>query len=197
MKHPNGLNRRLQRCGYNVNYFQSKEEAMAYICGLVSGSSLGHGSSLTLQEMGLLDEFPKICSSYFPHLPGGASQAERDALTADYYICSVNALSMEGHLVNIDGTGNRVAATCFGPKKLILVVGKNKIVPTLNDAMDRAKWAAVEIAKKYNRNTPCVKTGECEECLSPDCVCSITTIHRKKPLGMDIHIILVDEDLGL
>lgn len=118
-------------------------------------------------------------------------------MTADYYLTSANAISLDGNIVNIDGTGNRTAATCFGPKNLIYVIGKNKIANTLEDAMNRAKCSAVELAKRYNRKTPCVVTGKCENCVSPECICAVTTIHRKKPYGINITVILINEDLGI
>ena len=152
---------------------------------------------MTLECLGLLESLKRNAKEVFFHLPGGAGEAERKALTADFYLTSANAISMDGHIVNIDGTGNRVAATCFGPKQVIYVVGKNKITETLDDAMIRAKNTAVKLAKYFGRRTPCVKTGKCEDCLSTECICSITTIHRKKPYGINISVFLINEELGL
>lgn len=77
------------------------------------------------------------------------------------------------------------------------MIGKNKVAKTLDEAIDRAKATAVELAKRYNRKTPCVKSGKCEDCNSPESICAITTIHRKKPYGVNITIILVNEELGI
>lgn len=85
----------------------------------------------------------------------------------------------------------------FGPSEVTFVVGRNKIVPTVEDALIRAKEAAAKLAEHYRRKTPCVKTGRCTECLSADCVCPITTIHRKNPIGRVHSVFLVNEDLGL
>ena len=141
-----------------------------------------------------LDKYAKIVYS---HAVGEACLSERNALTADFYLTSVNATAMDGHIVNIDGTGNRVAATCFEPKRVIYFVGKNKIVNTLENALIRAKKTAVQLTQIYKRKTPCVITGKCEKWFSSDCICSVTTIHRKKPRGLDISVFLINEDLGV
>lgn len=131
------------------------------------------------------------------HRPGNAGRNERDALSADIFLSSANAVSLDGQIVNIDGTGNRVAATCFGPRHVIFVVGMNKITETLEGAMARAKEAAVKLAIHYRRKTPCVKTGICTDCLSAECICSVMAIHRKNPLGNKVSVFLVAENLGL
>ena len=152
---------------------------------------------MTLKSLGLLDTLGQFASRVFPHVPGGASDDERGALSADFYLTSANAVSMDGQIVNIDGTGNRVGATCFGPKHVLYLIGRNKIVRTLDEAISRAKDAAVRLAEYYGRRTPCVETGRCMDCLVDDCICSVTTIHRKKPLGVDMTVFLIDQDLGL
>lgn len=191
------ISERLKKCGYNTEIFETGSLAAQSIYEVVKGKTVGLGNSMTLAKIGIPETLHEYAKEVFPHLPGQAGENERNALTADYYLCSANALSMEGHIVNIDGTGNRTGATCFGPGHIIYVVGKNKITDTLEDALARAKQTAVKLAKHFNRKTPCAKTGKCENCLSPECVCSITTIHRKKPYGIDISIYLVNEDIGL
>ncbi len=120
------------------------------------------------------------------------------ALHSDIYFTSANAVSYDGYIINIDGTGNRTSATCFGPKCVVYIIAKNKIAGTLEEAIDRAKnTAAVSLAKKYGRKTPCVTTNKCEDCLSPDCICNVMTIHRRQLYGNKIKIILVNEDMGI
>ena len=191
------LSKILNKRGFETEIFQSGDLASKRVSELVKGHTVGMGSSMTLQSLGIIESIQSCASKLFLHTPGQAGEAERNALTADYFLTSANAISMDGHIVNIDGTGNRVAATCFGPKQVIYLIGKNKITETLDDAIIRAKDTAAKLSKRLNRRTPCVKTGKCEDCLSPDCICSITTIHRKKPYGINLSVFLINEDLGL
>lgn len=187
----------LRRRGFEVEVYESVDFVSKRICEIVGKATVGLGSSMTLESLGIYDSLKSLATKVFYHLPGGAGDMERKALTSDYYLTSANAVSMDGHIVNIDGTGNRVSATCFGPQKVIYVVGKNKLAPSLEDALIRAKETAVRLAKHFDRKTPCVKTGKCEDCLSKECVCSITTIHRRKPNGINIAVFLINENLGL
>lgn len=183
--------------GFEAEVFPDKDLVAKRIFKMVRGHSVGYGGSMTLRSLGIIDKLGDYAGRVFSHLPGGAGEDERNALTADFYLTSANAVSMDGQIVNIDGTGNRVSATCFGPRRIIYVIGKNKVVNDLDDALAWAKYAAVRLAKYYKRKTPCVKTGKCENCFSPDSICSITTIHRKKPSGIDVSVFLVDEELGI
>lgn len=122
----------------------------------------------------------------------------RRALLVDLFITGTNAVTETGKLVNLDMTGNRVAAIAFGPKNVIILVGRNKIVPDLEDAMFRAKnYAAPVNAMRLDKKTPCIKTSYCEECKSPDRICNCWTITEKSfPKGR-IKVVLINEDLGL
>jgi hypothetical protein len=191
------LSGKLKKRGFDAEVFESGAAVCRRICEIINGHSVGFGGSMTIARLGLHAALKDYAKKVFPHLPGGAGEDERNALTADFYLTSANAISMDGHIVNIDGTGNRVAATCFGPQRVIYIIGKNKITETLEYAMQRAKDTAVKLAQHYKRKTPCVKTGKCESCLSPQCVCSITTIHRKKPYGINLSVFLVNQDYGL
>jgi L-lactate utilization protein LutC len=158
---------------------------------------VGMGNSLTLDTLRIKEKLARKTAKIFQHAPDSSYGDTANALLADYYFTSANALSESGEIVNIDGTGNRVAATCYGAKQVVFVIGKNKIAANLEEAVSRARnIAAVENARRYNRKTPCVVTGKCENCLSPECLCSIITIHRQQPLGNKILVILVDENLG-
>ena len=120
----------------------------------------------------------------------------RQALTCDVFLMSTNAVSQNGQLVNIDGTGNRVAALCFGPKEVIVVAGMNKVAGSLEEAYSRArKFAAPVNAQRFDFETPCSKTGMCADCLSPQCICSQMVVTRRTSGGR-IKVILVGEDLG-
>ena len=122
----------------------------------------------------------------------------RQTLCADVLLTSSNAVTLDGKLVNIDGTGNRVAGMIFGPKKVILVVGMNKIVRDVNEAIDRIKNVIAPYhAMTLGRKTPCTTELRCTDCRSPERICNVTTIIERKPSSTDIAIVLVGEDLGL
>ena len=196
MERLNQLSQALKRRGFESEVFPSGRVASMRLLEMVRGRSVGYGGSLTLESLDVLGDIGACAKELYTHLPGRGGEEERAALRTDIFLTSANAVSMDGQIVNIDGTGNRVAATCFGPGRVIYLVGRNKIVPTLDDALRRAKEAAVKVAKRYQRRTPCVTTGKCEDCLSPESVCAITTIHRKKPFGIEVSVFLIDEDLG-
>ena len=126
------------------------------------------------------------------------NQRRRQALHADLFITGTNAVTEAGQLVNLDMIGNRVAALTFGPRWVIIVVGRNKIVPDLEEAMLRVKnYVAPANAMRLDKKTPCVKTSFCEECKSPDRICNTWTITEKSfPKGR-VKIVLINEDLGL
>lgn len=190
------LSTTLQKRNFDVEVFPSGATAAMRLLELVQGRTVGYGGSVTLETLGIFDEIGNYAHDVYTHRPGRAGDEEHRALHADIFMTSANAVSRDGHIVNIDGTGNRVAATCFGPGRTIYLIGRNKVVSTLHDALRRAKETAVKVARHYRRKTPCVSTGKCEDCLSPDCICSITTIHRRKPQGIDMSVFLIDEDLG-
>lgn len=116
----------------------------------------------------------------------------------DILLVSSNAVTLDGKLVNTDGMGNRVSAMIFGVKKVILLIGQNKIVRDVNEALDRIQNTIAPYHAKYiGLNTPCAITGKCNDCDSPQRICNITTIISKKPPSLEFAIILVGEDLGL
>ncbi len=126
------------------------------------------------------------------------AERRRRSLLVDLFITGANAVTETGKLVNLDMTGNRVAAINFGPRNVIILVGRNKVVPDLEDAMMRIKnYAAPANAMRLDKKTPCVKTSICEDCRSLDRICNIWTITEKSfPKGR-IKIVLINEDLGL
>ncbi|MHB8992658.1 MAG: lactate utilization protein, partial [Chloroflexota bacterium] len=122
----------------------------------------------------------------------------REALLADVFLTGTNAITMDGRLVTLDSNGNRSAAMLFGPRKTIVVAGANKVVPTLEEALDRAEnLAAPANAKRLNCETPCTATGVCSDCDSRDRICKATVILHRKTRGLDVTVVLVGEDLGL
>ncbi len=196
----NIINKNFIKRGFDSKVCNDIKEANNYILENFSFTDniiIGMGNSLTLDAMGIKHIFSERGYAVYQHSPSSTKHETEKALLADLYLTSANAISSDGQIVNIDGTGNRVAATCYGPKEVIYVIGKNKITQTLDEAIKRARnIAAVQNAKRYNRKTPCVITGKCEDCLSPECICSIITVHRKRPYGLKTTIILVNEELG-
>ena len=122
----------------------------------------------------------------------------RRELTCDLFLTSANALTADGRLVNIDGNGNRVAASIFGPRRVVFVVGRNKIVDGgIDVAIDRIKREACPPnCRRLNKKTPCATTGVCADCSSPDRICKVTVVMDRRPSQTDACVLLVDEDLG-
>ena len=203
-------NDNLQRRGYGTFLCESRETLLDVIFENIlppdiSNMVIGLGNSLTLEEINLLAELRKRNARVYHHKPPHISlDDDRKALCSDVYFLSANAISKDGYIVNIDGTGNRVAASCFGPKHVVFVIGRNKIAETLDDAMDRAlNYASIELMKYYSEKLnrkipPCVPKGKCIECFSPTrCGCGVMTIHRKQLFGNKTSVILVDDDMGI
>jgi len=167
------------------------------------GVTVGIGGSMTLAQMGL----PEALSKRKVQLIWPQQQAKNDEerfelfrklFASDIFLTSTNALTESGKLFNVDATGNRVGATFIGSKKTIVVCGVNKIVKDLDAAEKRMReWTAPQNAKRLNRKTPCVETGICEDCSSPDRICNIYVTLAKKPARTEVVVILVGEYLGI
>jgi L-lactate utilization protein LutB len=196
----------LSKNGFSTHYVTNKEKAVEKILSIIPNKALvGLGGSVTLRELNLpklLNERGNIVADHWRANQDGASSKEvlrirKQHINSDFFITSANAISETGILVNIDGGGQRVAATIFGPKHVIIVSGTNKIVRNLDEAIWRAKNIAGPInAKRLNRKTPCVKTGRCEDCESLERICNVTTIMHKKPSLTPVTVILIGEKLG-
>lgn len=196
----------LEKRGYSVFISESKNDLLELINTNIlppeiMDIEIGLGHSETLEEINLLEELQSRNAKVYSHNPPLTSAADdRKALLSDYYFLSANAISKDGYIVNIDGSGNRTAASCFGPKNVVFVISRNKITETLDDAMDRAlNYTGVTIAKKYADRgiLPCVSEGKCVECFSRGCMCGVITIHRKQLFGHKTSVILVDEEMGI
>ncbi len=194
---------RLKAHEFDALYVKNKEEAAKQILQFVkSGITVGVGGSVTIRELGVIEQMKTMGATLLDHwvpgLTGEQSLEIRKAqMTSDLFLSSSNAVTMNGELVNIDGIGNRVNAISFGPKKVILVAGHNKIVGNVDDALKRVKNEATPPnAKRLNINVPCAKLGFCVDCNSPDRVCRAVVIHERKPRLSDVLVILVGEELG-
>lgn len=192
----------LKKRHYTPHSAKNAEEAKAIALELVgSGSSVGCGGSVTVNSMELPAALREKGNEVFFHwdvAPEERPSVFPKAAKADWYLCSANAITRKGKIVNIDGNGNRVSGTFFGPKKTIMIIGKNKFAEDLDSAMERVKkFACAKNAQRFGFKTPCAVTGQCTDCYSPQRICKITTIIECLP-GMveEMHLILVDEELG-
>lgn len=182
---------------FSVKTFATGGEAAAYLDGVIDGRTVGIGGSVTVQELGLYD---KLVSHNEVHWHWAGGPAERDAaMQTQVYITSANGLAETGEIINIDGTGNRVAATLYGHEKVYFVIGRNKLAPTYDTALWRARnIAGPKNAQRLNRKTPCaVKGDKCYDCKSPDRICRGLVVLWRPMMGTETEIILVDEDLGM
>lgn len=190
----------LGKNGYEVHLAADRAEALKVVESLINkGEKVGWGGSATLAEVGILERLTEIGAE--PMIPLGLPSSEvteqrRQALHADIYLTGCNAVSEHGELVNVDGTGNRVASMAFGPRAVIMVAGRNKICPDLDAAISRAHDVAAPMnSHRLGLKTPCAITGECGGCEATS-ICNITMIFHRKPGKKPFHIIIVDEDLG-
>lgn len=190
-----------ERNGFTVSCFETAEEAAGYLCGCLHGRSIGFGDSLTFRQMNLYERLctdNQVTDPMHPDSEKDFNQTAMECLTTEIFITSVNALSQTGELVNIDGTGNRVAGSLFGHKTVYFVAGINKLAPTLADAVWRARnIAAPRNAKRLKKATPCAKKGDrCYDCDSPERICNGMIIHHKKMSGMEMELIFIQQELG-
>ena len=180
-------------------YVHSKEEALNKALALIpEGSSVTKGGSMSVLEIGLDKALREGNYSYCDRDAAADKRAaELFAYSADVYLGSTNAITEDGVLINIDGNSNRVSAYAYGPKKLILIVGMNKVAADVDAAMKRARNEAATInVQRFGLNTPCSKTGACIDCKSPDTICCQFLITRFSRHKDRIHVILVNDNLG-
>ena len=186
-------------CGY---YVHTKEEALAKSLELIpEGSTIGWGGSMSVSEIGLRDAV--INGNYQVYnrdvckTPEEKRDIELKIFGSDYFLCSSNAITEDGILVNIDGNSNRVAAIAYGPKNVVMIVGMNKVEKDIDSAMSRARNIAAPInAQRFPLDVPCKHTGSCANCKSRDTICCEFLITRYSRHANRFHIILVNEDLG-
>ena len=192
----------LKRNGFEVHVTESKEAAKQVVLSLVpAGATVGVGGSVTIRELGLIEELERRGCKVVHHWLSAPSEEllrlRRLELTSDVFVTSVNAVTLDGKLVSIDGTGNRVAATAFGPRRVIIVAGRNKLARNLEEALWRARnVAAVLNARRLGVETPCAQLGYCVDCDSPARICRALLILERRPTGAEYDVVLVNEELG-
>ena len=191
----------LNKNGFKAQFVANKEQALVTALKLIGkGDSVGMGGSQTVTAIGLEEALKKQGNIVFNHQ--GLSKEEafkvrREELTADVFVAGANAVTLEGELVNVDGSGNRVAAMTFGPGKIIIIAGINKIVEDEEAGRERIKMVAAPLnCIRLQRHTPCVAVGKCMDCHSPERICNVTSIIHRPVAPVEYHIIIVGEPLG-
>lgn len=195
---------KMEKRGFEAAYSETAQEALEAIMKLIpKGSVVSRGGSESVLNIGLWQAIKEADDlSVLETFSAEATLEEslemrRQALASDVFLASVNAFTLDGVLVNMDATGNRVAAISYGPRKIILVVGMNKVCPDVDSAMARTKHIAGPInAMRLGYKTPCAVTGICSDCSSPDRICHQWSILEGHKLKGRIHVHLVGEDLG-
>ena len=202
-----GVKSALEHNNFDVTIVQKKDDAKAMflneILPGIGATSVSYGGSMTFMESGIFDAIKDNPDIEFIDpwekgtTPEESMERRRQALLVDLFITGTNAVTETGQLINLDATGNRVAALTFGPKQVMLFIGRNKIVPNLDEAMFRVKnYVAPVNSMRLKRKTPCVKTSYCEECKSPERICNTWTITEKSSPKGRTKIMLINEDMG-
>lgn len=189
---------------FDACYFNSSKEVVNHVLrNIYPGINIAFGGSMTVKEIELKNALIEAGANIIDHNKPGLSENEklsvmRSQLTSDLFICSSNAVTQEGHLINVDGNGNRVAAMIFGPKKVIVIAGINKIVNNEQDAFKRLELIAGPMnMKRLERNTPCGADGICHDCSSPQRGCRAYSVIKKRPALTPFEVIIVGENIGM
>jgi hypothetical protein len=193
----------LKKHGFEARFCATRQEAVQAIMELAQDAkTVGIAGTHTVRALGvgpMLAESGKTLYDHWQHKVGTPEelQCRRNQMDADLFLASVNALTMTGEIVNRDGCGNRTNSMTFGPRQVVLVAGRNKIVPDLDSAIARIEEVAAPIrAMSLNRKTPCVSTGYCMDCDSPERICRVTSIIHRQPMFTKIAVLILDEELG-
>lgn len=193
----------LKKNAFEAKYINDEKDTCTEILKLIpKGATIGIGGSMTMRQIGVLDILEERGNVIYDHWKPGLSPEDvlkirKAHLTCDVFLTSTNAVTLEGVLVNTDGAGNRAGAMMFGPGKVIVVAGANKVVDDLDSAFRRIKEVATpQVVKDLDLEVPCSVTGFCSDCSSPMRACRATVILERKPFFSDIHILIVGKDLG-
>ena len=187
---------------FDAVFCKTKEDALQQALEWIpQGATVGWGGALSARQIGLMDAVRsgdyRTIDRDASRTPEEREQAAKDCLTADVFLTGANALSLDGQMVSVDGTGNRVAAIIYGPKTVLVIAGMNKVTESLESAITRARTVAAPMnQQRFQLNNPCTVTGICADCKSEECICNQIVITRHcRPAGR-IKFILVGEDLG-
>ena len=189
----------LESRNMSAYYAADRDAAKAIALSLIpEGASVTMGGAMSAHEIGLVDA---LKAGNYRFIDRDAYEDKRQAMLlaydADVFLSSANAITEDGVMINIDGNANRVSAICQGPKKVVFIVGMNKVCPDVDSAMKRARNVAAPInAQRFGLSTPCAKTGACMDCKSPDTICCQFLVTRFSRHKDRIHVILVNDNLG-
>lgn len=191
----------LRKRSFSVAYFDTAAEAADYLDRSIDGKTIGVGGSVTLQEMGLYDKLSthnQMFWHWYASPDVSMQETHRMAATAQIYLSSANAIAATGEILNIDGTGNRVASTLYGHEKVYIVAGVNKIAENYDAALWRARnIASPKNAQRLAKKTPCALKGDkCYDCSSPERICRGLVVLWEPMLSMETEVVLVGESLG-
>lgn len=195
------IKKNLEKKGYEVSLFKNRQETRDYLDEKIDKITVGIGGSETVNQLGVFSYLSNHNEVFWHWQKKGdlsPDDIRRAAGRARVYLCSVNAISEDGYIVNIDGSGNRVSTIAYGAEKVFLIVGRNKISKNLEEAIFRARNIAAPLnAKRLKLKTPCALKGDsCYDCKSPERICRIFEILACKPNGAEYEILFIDEDLG-
>ncbi|BBF44046.1 protein of unknown function DUF1121 [Lachnospiraceae bacterium KM106-2] len=188
--------------GIEGYYCNDRDEALSVAKRfLTPGCSISWGGSETLKEIGLLESLKNSDYILYDRLTAKTEEEKSSMysqiVSSDYFFMSSNAITLDGQLVNIDGSGNRVACLIHGPKNVIIIAGMNKLVPDVESAIKRIRnMASPPNTVRLGLNTPCAELGKCANCLSADCICNQIVITRRSNIPSRIKVILIGEELG-
>ena len=190
------VKKNLEAHGFTVTVCETAAEAAAYLNKSIDDKTVGIGGSLTIKELDIHNKLVLHNEVYW-HWLGGQSDREL-AAGADVYLTSANGLAETGEIINIDGVGNRIASTMYGHEKVYFVIGRNKLAPTYEAALERARnIAGPKNAQRLKKKTPCaVKGDRCYDCSSPERICNALVVFWKSVYSMEMEVVLVDEELG-
>ena len=190
------VQKNLEDRGFSVKVSAAGREAADYLDSVLDGTSVGIGGSVSVQQLGLYDRLASH-NQVFWHWANGPEELPK-AMTAEAYLTSVNGLAETGELLNIDGNGNRVASMLYGHRRVFFLVGKNKLAPTYDEALWRARnVAAPKNAQRLGKKTPCAaKADRCYDCKSPDRICRGLAVLWQCMSTAEMEVLLVDEELG-
>lgn len=187
--------------GFKVSCFETAKEAADYLNANIDGTTAAFGGSVTLEELKLyelLRTHNTVLSHWHPSEGVMPDELRTRAAVSEHYLLSANGIAETGEIINIDGSGNRVASMLYGHKKVWIVAGRNKLAPTYDEALRRARnVAAPKNAQRLNRKTPCAVRGDrCYDCKSPERICRGLAVLWVPMMGCECEVVLVNEDLG-
>jgi LUD domain len=193
----------LNKHGFEALFFSNSAQARTHILETITGyESFGFGGSDTTRSLDIIEGLKQQQKIVYDHWekdlsPEASLDIRRNQSACDCFFCSANAISMTGEIINVDGVGNRTNAMTFGPRKVVIVAGINKLTMDIETALQRVRTVAGPMrAKSLGMQTPCAETGICTDCNAPQRICRITTILHRKPMLTDMTVIIINEALG-